>query len=62
MPFSGLEAIHKITESSHTKQALGLLFVGLGNAPSHQVAGLARRDEVFSQIVGYSGLPWKRIG
>lgn len=62
MPFSELEAIHKIAEPSRTKAELGLLFVGRHDGPSHQVAGLEKRDEVFSQIVGYSGLAWKRIG
>ncbi|KAI4138805.1 MAG: hypothetical protein L6R39_006594 [Caloplaca ligustica] len=39
----------------------GLLFV-LASGEGHRVSGLKLRDEVFTQIIGYSGLRWQVTG
>lgn len=39
----------------------GLLFV-LSNGEAHKVSGLKSRNEVFTQIIGYSGLRWQVTG
>lgn len=48
------------TEHSRTKEHESILWVS-HDGTHYAACGLAKRDEVFSQIIGYSGLPWKRI-
>ncbi|EXJ61719.1 hypothetical protein A1O7_02148 [Cladophialophora yegresii CBS 114405] len=60
--FDDIKEIHKITEqNSHGGEEAGLQFV-LYEGEKRTVMHLARRDEVFSQIVGFSELEWKRCG
>ncbi|OCT49723.1 hypothetical protein CLCR_07234 [Cladophialophora carrionii] len=60
--FDDIKEIHKITEqNSHGGEEAGLEFVPY-QGEKRMVMHLARRDEVFSQIVGFSGLHWKRCG
>ena len=39
----------------------GMLFVTTGGE-NYRVSGLKMRNEVFSQIIGYSGLRWQVTG
>ncbi|KIW70013.1 hypothetical protein PV04_02324 [Phialophora macrospora] len=60
--FSDIKSIHKITEqNSHGGEEAGLQFVPY-EGEKRTFLHVARRDEVFSQIVGFSGLQWKRCG
>jgi hypothetical protein len=60
--FDDIKSIQKITEqNSHGGEEAGLQFVSY-EGEKRTVLDLARRDEVFSQIVGFSGLQWKRCG
>lgn len=43
------------------KSCEGIRFV-LMNGDEHQVMGLKQRNEVFTQIIGYSGLVWQVTG
>lgn len=43
------------------KSCEGIRFV-LMNGDEHQVMGLKQRNEVFTQIIGYSGLIWQVTG
>jgi hypothetical protein len=38
-----------------------ILFVDMENH-EHRISALKRRDEVFNQIIGYSGIDWQITG
>ena len=60
IPFASLREMHKITETnSHGGEEIGLKFKPF-EGETRKLTNVAKRDEVFSQIVGYSGLKWMR--
>ncbi|KAI1611708.1 hypothetical protein EDD36DRAFT_297308 [Exophiala viscosa] len=61
LPFRELIGIQKITVQVKSGEEAGLIFTKL-NGTTHDVAHLVERDLVFSQIIGYSRLLWKRTG
>jgi hypothetical protein len=42
-------------------QGAGLCFVDMDGI-EHEVTNLGSRDQVFSQIIGYSDVHWKKTG
>ncbi|OQV06013.1 hypothetical protein CLAIMM_10656 [Cladophialophora immunda] len=61
IPYERLQRIHKVPRTSLHTNSEGLLFVTMDEA-QYEIAGLRHRDEVFSQIVGYSDVQWKKTG
>ena len=60
--FDDIKEIHKIThETKHGGEQDGLEFCD-SQGEKKAVMKLAKRDEVFSQIMGFSGVKWKRCG
>lgn len=58
---SALTNFRQITELDQVGEHDGLLFELLDGS-THRALHVDRRNEVFSQIVGYTDLPWKRTG
>ena len=54
LPYGDCRTIRKQTES-------GLIFKLMDDS-EYRLMGLAVRDEVFTQIIGYSGLAWQVTG
>jgi hypothetical protein len=60
--FEYIREIHKITnQNSHGGEEVGLEFADFWGE-KRTVMHLAKRNEVFSQIIGFSGVQWKRCG
>ena len=56
--YNELKSMQKIVGSSTISSGEDLLFVDL-NDVEYRVSGLKLRDEVFTQIIGYSGVQWQ---
>ncbi len=56
--YDELKSMQKIVGSSTISSGEDLLFVDMNDAKC-QVSGLKLRDEVFTQIIGYSGVQWQ---
>ncbi|KAK5045714.1 hypothetical protein LTR84_009083 [Exophiala bonariae] len=59
--FSNLTGIQKITEVSKGGEYEGIIFESFDGSVQ-RAQHVDCRNEVFSQIIGYSALPWKRTG
>ncbi|ETN39110.1 uncharacterized protein HMPREF1541_05332 [Cyphellophora europaea CBS 101466] len=55
-----LDSMHKVENPTRSKEMKGLNFVTVAGE-TLCVYDLLLRDEIFSQILGYSGLRWKKI-
>lgn len=60
LSYDELTAMHKVEENTRTTESRGVAFV-TASGGRHVVLDLAVRDEIFSQILGYSSLKWKKI-
>jgi hypothetical protein len=56
--YDELKSMQKIVGSSTISSGEDLLFTDM-NDVQYQVSGLKLRDEVFTQIIGYSGVQWQ---
>ncbi|KIV80312.1 hypothetical protein PV11_07823 [Exophiala sideris] len=61
LPFRQLTGLQKVTVEVKSGEEAGLIFVELDGS-KHNIAHMNERDLVFSQIIGYSRLLWKRTG
>ncbi|KAK5208641.1 hypothetical protein LTR20_001424 [Exophiala xenobiotica] len=59
--YTALKRIYKTPTSYLPGQDGGLCFVDMDGI-EHEVTNLRSRDQVFSQIIGYSDVHWKRTG
>ncbi|KPI44925.1 uncharacterized protein AB675_2286 [Cyphellophora attinorum] len=59
MDYEELDSFRKVQQSTHTRTLRGLSFKS--GSDVHSVHGLELRDEIFSQILGYSRMRWKRV-
>ncbi|KAK5199120.1 hypothetical protein LTR96_003510 [Exophiala xenobiotica] len=59
--YTALKRIYKTPTSYLPVQDGGLCFVDMDGI-EHEVTNLRSRDQVFSQIIGYSDVHWKRTG
>jgi hypothetical protein len=57
--YEELDSFRKVQQTTRTKSLRGLSF--RSGSHTHSVYGLERRDEIFSQILGYSRVRWKRV-
>ena len=70
LKYSNLKSVQKVKRIVSTQQVVGSVQISTGEGilfidmqdKQYRLSALERRDEVFTQIIGYSGIDWRVTG